>query len=372
MRCGLLLGILGCIGDDALPPVTVPTGSAPSAETATPSPTGTTGAPGATADTAPTGETGVSMTVTAPSCANLNATCGAGDDCCASDLIPGGTFTLGRGPGDPDDCTCGSGCDLAACGGTCGTLACDANEAPGTTATISSFRLDRYEVTVGRFRAFVDAGAPVPTPGSGLHAHLPGGQLTDETGWDATWPLPASWDGLDCSTVRSTWTALDDALPINCVNWYEAYAFCIWDGGFLPTEAEFELATSGGEERVFPWSVPPSDDTIDATLATHACLANNGACTLAAIDQVGSTPLGAGRWGHHDLAGGMNEWLLDWGAFAYPAAGCTDCVSTTGANRMLRGGSWSSTPRDVRSAERFASNPASRGSQWGFRCARTP
>ena len=54
---------------------------------------------------------------------------------------------------------------------------------------------------------------------------------------------------LACSDSYATWTntaGSQENLPINCVNWCEAYAFCIWDGGFLPSEAEWEYAAAGG------------------------------------------------------------------------------------------------------------------------------
>ena len=41
---------------------------------------------------------------------------------------------------------------------------------------------------------------------------------------------------------------------MNCINSYEAVAFCIWDGGFLPTLSEWGYAAAGGnEQREYPW-----------------------------------------------------------------------------------------------------------------------
>ena len=67
---------------------------------------------------------------------------------------------------------------------------------------------------------------------------------------------PTSANLASCSPY-STWTntaSTQENLPINCVNWWESYAFCIWDGGFLPSESEWEYAAAGGsQQREYPW-----------------------------------------------------------------------------------------------------------------------
>jgi len=186
-------------------------------------------------------------------------------------------------------------------------------------ATVSDFRLDAFEVTVGRFRSFVAwvaIGVP-PAPGAGRHTHLNGGAGLrdpgppggDEQGWQADWTvtyLPttkAAWDAaLVCDTTLATWTAdpgANERLAINCVNWYAAQAFCLWDGGFLPSEAEWNYAASGGsEQRVYPWSSPPGEaGIVDATYAVHGA---------PGVSAVGLT-LGLGRYGQYDLAGNVND-----------------------------------------------------------------
>ena len=118
--------------------------------------------------------------------------------------------------------------------------------------------------------------------------------------------------------------------PINCVTWYEVYAFCIWDGGFLPSDAEWNYVASGGsDQRVYPWSSPPTSETIDCSYAnygggTFGGLANY--CTAGGTNDVGSeSPKGDGKWGHADLGGNVWEWVLDYGS----GGACTDCADTT-------------------------------------------
>ena len=239
-------------------------------------------------------------------------------------------------------------------------------------ATVSSFYLDRFEVTVGRFRKFVEAGMgtrpSAPAQDAGEHPLIP------ESGWQTTWndQLPDNTTELkadiSCDS-DATWTASPGAnenKPINCVSWYVAFAFCAWDGGRLPTEAEWNYAAAGGDEhRYYPWSDPPGSTDIDGTYAVH-----DGCCGIPAVGF--RSPKGDGRWGQADLGGSMWEWNLDWyGTYPMP---CNDCASLDSAvNKVERGGSWANVANDLRAAHRNVySPPAAPHEHTGLRCARSP
>ena len=143
------------------------------------------------------------------------------------------------------------------------------------------------------------------------------------------------------------------------MSWYVATAFCIWDGGYLPTEAE--CAASGGEEqRAYPWSSPATDTTLDCVLADFmGC----GPGTSA----VGTHSSGNGRWGTADLAGNVWEWVLDAsGTYTNP---CDDCAALAGTTRVVRGGSFVSADQNLRAADRFQYAANSHNDNVGWRCA---
>ncbi len=162
----------------------------------------------------------------------------------------------------------------------------------------------------------------------------------------------------------------NETKPINCLTWFRAYAFCIWDGGFLPSEVEWEYAASGGQERLYPWSSPPADATVDPGHASYDCLGDGVAgCSLADIVDVGTKSAGAARWGQVDMGGNLWELVMDWYAPSYAA--CSDCAQLTSAtNRVIRGGVYNDKASSLRAANRHTHAPAVRGANVGVRCAR--
>ena len=328
---------------------------------------------------------------TSPSCMGLLPTCGPtqGGDCCEAKPVAGGApFHLGRKSGDSDYSP--------------SLLQVSAEETPSVVATVSTFNLDTYEVTVGRFRKFVAAydawrAAGNPVAGAGKHTHLAGGAGLNggsepgwnKPSWDSQLPTTSSaWgDGshLLCDPTFQTWTPVaaggNESRPINCLSWFEAYAFCAWDGGFLATEAEWEYAASGGEERVFPWSPTsnPGEVTVDDTYASHyvdsskQCFGDEvSGCSLTDLIVVGTKPKGNAKWGHADMGGNVYEWVLDWFAAPYATNPCNDCTNTdaTSAKRVIRGGGFSHGATNLRAAYRLVYAPTERSFLIGVRCAR--
>jgi sulfatase modifying factor 1 len=257
-------------------------------------------------------------------------------------------------------------------------------------ATVSAFRFDKYDVTVGRFRQFVSAwrGGWRPAAGSGKHTHLNGGQgLVDvgapgggtayEVGWvasdnDNVAPTDAN---LACVPKYATWTVsvgAQENLPIDCENWYEAYAYCIWDDGFLPTEAEWEyLAAAGTQQRQYPWgNAIPTTNPLQ--YANFGCFypAGTGVCVdLTNIAPVGSFPLGAGLWGQLDLVGNVWQWTLDWvDQYVVP---CVDCAYLrSGGSRVVGGSVFTGDTQSLLLSNRDGTIPSDRSYSTGVRCAR--
>jgi sulfatase modifying factor 1 len=279
-----------------------------------------------------------------PSC-RQDPRCG-GQSCCDEGPVLQGAFPMGRGTGtDAWD------------GGS-------APEQPEHTANLSPFALDTYEVTVARFREYVESYSGAPAPDAGAQAVLAG------SGWQPVWNSHVPATKAELATVLScgpnaTWTAVPGAQedrPINCVNWYEAFAFCAWDGRELPSEAQWEFAAAGAQDnRLFPWGqgLPtPSLAVFEST----------------APGPVGSRTAGAGRWGHLDLGGNVAEWVIDgFESTWYVSRGnpCNDCASLAGAVRVFRGGSWSTGLVRLRAADRAGLTPDSRSDSIGVRCVRT-
>jgi formylglycine-generating enzyme len=285
------------------------------------------------------------------------------------------------------------------------------NNRDGGQAELHGFSLDKYEVTVGRFRKFVSAGkgtqTSAPAAGAGTNPNLP------LSGWDLAWSSLLPLNSAELATQltcnvdgsgpdpNATWTTEplnNEVLPINCVSWYEAFAFCIWDGGRLPTDVEWDYAAEGGGAgRYYPWSTPATATTIGTTYANYLCdstgnpiffdagadanaIGDNIECTLADITRPGHySPKGDGLWGHADLAGNMWEWVLDWDyeIFTRP---CSDCatLSPMGVGdaalleRVQRGGGYDSPASLLITAAVYPEPPALLLDDDGFRCARDP
>lgn len=153
--------------------------------------------------------------------------------------------------------------------------------------------------------------------------------------------------------------------PVVGLSWMEAKDYCRWAGLDLPSEAQWEAAARGMDQRPYPWGKePPTSST-----------ANFGS-ERSGTTPVGAFPDGAGPCGTLDQAGNVWEWCADpWAADAYQQF--EECqldpvAREDGETRVVRGGSWRNPARDLHAAYRDRGAASSRFNNQGFRCLWRP
>jgi formylglycine-generating enzyme required for sulfatase activity len=208
------------------------------------------------------------------------------------------------------------------------------NEAEQHTVVLDSFLIGQYPVTNRDYKAFVDAtNHRVPFRDDALSRDM-------------------NWD----SDTRSYPAGRDDH-PVTLVSWHDARAYCQWLGGRLPTEAEWEKAARGADDRQWPWG---------NTWQNNRCNAGaDGIRDTTPVQQYAER--GQSPYGVRDMAGNVWEWTSSFpDPYPYNASDGREAITVEG-NRVHRGGAWLLPPFTVRCASRGSADARDFGFNLGFR-----
>ncbi|HPS29913.1 MAG TPA: SUMF1/EgtB/PvdO family nonheme iron enzyme [bacterium] len=212
------------------------------------------------------------------------------------------------------------------------------------TVFLSSYYIDKYEVTISQYQLCQNAGV-------------------------CTEPHDVTSIMYQNYYYNSNYAGF----PVIWVSWNQAQIFCNWAGKSLPTEAQWEKAARGETLREYPWGDVAPADNIEATVANYSALF--GDVTSASWGDDGVSPYGV-----YNMAGNVAEWTDSWhnidsyyikrtdGAVAENPTGPAESPTQ---EKVIRGGSWVSLENEIKTYSRDKSFPNYRYYNLGFRCVQS-
>jgi formylglycine-generating enzyme required for sulfatase activity len=275
-------------------------------------------------------------------------------DCPRMVVIPAGNFTMGSPASEAE-----RGLD----------------EGPQRQVSIAQpFALGRSEVTVGEFRRFAEE--------SGYKTEAERAQGC--SGFIYADPATAGNPAPALTSWRGPGLAQAESHPVLCVSWNDARAYAQWLAKKtgkryrLPSEAEWEFAARAGSVTARYWGDDPVQACRFANVADQSRFQTMGfgqkhECTDGHYFTAPAGGYAPNRFGLYDMLGNAWEWTEDCWNAGYAGAPADGSAWLAGdcAQRVCRGGSWSTVPRFARSAARYRNNADHRDNLTGFRLART-
>jgi len=235
-------------------------------------------------------------------------------------------------------------------------------EQPIHAVYLDEYWIDKTEVTNAEFAEFV-AATDYRT-----EAERKGGNLYSVDGRvftkGANWQHPRGPD--------SDLSGLDEH-PAILVSWTDAVAYCEWRGDRLPTEAEWEKAARGDDERTHPWG-----ENIDGSKLNYCDVrcpfdwrVNDEDDGYSLTAPVGYYLPGESPYGALDMAGNVREWVSDWYDHDYYRNSPRDNPTgpPSGERKLVRGSAWNDVEWTIHATDRYFYLPTFSGDEVGFRCA---
>jgi formylglycine-generating enzyme required for sulfatase activity/serine/threonine protein kinase len=213
-----------------------------------------------------------------------------------------------------------------------GSFMGDEDEMPAHQVYLDAYWIDKYEVTNQQYAQCVAEG-PCSPPTNSSSANL----------------------------VHYYGNATYANFPVVYMKWNQAQEYCQWVGGDLPTEAQWEKAARGTDGREYPWGNDPPDE-----------FKGNYDYDQGNSLEVGSYPQSVSPYGALDMAGNVWEWVRDWYGTYETAMINNPTGPSSGDIKVMRGGSWYNTTKNVRTSYRGGDDPNNTYYSYGFRCAVTP